>query len=80
MRGSGQHESEARSSSQNASKARRSGQHESEVRKFDTLSSTWWRDEKDPLLLMNSVRVPLVKSLARQIESEAEEMQLLDVG
>eukprot|EP00116_Pleurobrachia_bachei_P016072 sb/3476334/ len=37
--------------------------HELEVEKFEELSSEWWRDDKDPLLLMNQLRVPLVRSL-----------------
>lgn len=53
-------------------------EHEKEVQKFDTLSSTWWRDDKDPLYLMNSVRIPLLRSLAREIS--VPDPQILDVG
>lgn len=53
-------------------------EHEKEVLKFDALSSSWWRDAKDPLYLMNSVRIPLLKSLARQIDFP--DPQILDVG
>jgi len=35
-----------------------------ETEKFNTLSSTWWKDDRDALLLMNSVRIPLIKTVA----------------
>lgn len=53
-------------------------EHEKEVEKFDSLSSTWWKDDKDPLLLMNNVRVPLLQSLARELD--VEDPLILDVG
>lgn len=53
-------------------------EHDKEVKKFDQLSSTWWRDDKDPLYLMNSVRIPLLKSLGREIGDDMP--RVLDVG
>ncbi|KAL5263529.1 hypothetical protein ACHWQZ_G008780 [Mnemiopsis leidyi] len=58
--------------------ATQSSEHEKEVQKFDVLSSGWWKDDKDPLYLMNNVRIPLLKSLAREIDVPSPE--ILDVG
>lgn len=45
-----------------------------ETEKFNTLSSTWWKDEKDALLLMNSVRIPLIQTVAQKGD------RILDAG
>lgn len=55
-------------------------QHEEEVEKFDRLSGGWWQDDKDPLLLMNAVRVPLLTTLARSVATEDAPPRVLDVG
>lgn len=45
-----------------------------ETEKFNNLSSTWWKDDKDALLLMNSVRIPLIQTVAQKGD------RILDAG